>query len=716
MRLRNGLLAATLLVLAAASPAAASCDPIDPSACMLPFPNDFFTKADSSTPTGRRVNFDITSMPRNVAGKPIDPTDWNRSDGFSPGSEIVTYVPGLDLAKTGAVPLTNIGAYRRRNAPVVVIDADSGKRWPIWTELDQSVDYRTLIIRPAKNFREGHRYIVALRNLKNAKGDPIPAGAGFKAFRDGSATGARAGHFNALFNTLGQAGIQRSSLDLAWDFTVASWQSLASRMLAIRNDAFAQLGDTNLADGVVAGSAPQFTLNRIEDMTCGPRGSLPTDPLNDVPGVDLDCSKDTDPRVARDVKGTMVVPCYLDVPGCVAAHSQFLLSPTTGLPLRIPGNVMKVDFECLIPKRALADGAGQARPSLYGHGLFGGYGEIHQDQIKAMEDEHNFIYCATDWAGMATIDVPNVATILTDLSNFPTLADRVQQGMLNFLYLGRLMIHPQGLGSQPAFQTADGKSLIDTRALYYDGNSQGGIIGGALTAVAPDFRHAALGVLGMNYSTLLTRSTDFGTGDHPPSPTLDDPTNGLEYAYPLYQAYPQLNERQLIFSLMQMLWDRAEPDGYAQHMTDHPYPDTPKHTVLLMSGYGDHQVTDYAAEVEARTVGARVLKPDMLRPWRPWERSPWWGLKPVDWTKTGGVSVYTVWDGGSRPAPLGNTAPTRALDDDPHEWVRRTPAARAMKSDFLASDSHITDTCVSYCDTYNYPFSAATAALSPLSP
>jgi hypothetical protein len=220
----------------------------------------------------------------------------------------------------------------------------------------------------------------------------------------------------------------------------------------------------------------------------------------------------------------------------------------------------------------------------------------------------------------------------------------------------------------------------------------------------------------MNYSTLLTRSTDFGTGDHPPSPTLDDPTNGLEYAYPLYQAYPQLNERQLIFSLMQMLWDRAEPDGYAQHMTDHPYPDTPKHTVLLMSGYGDHQVTDYAAEVEARTVGARVLKPDMLRPWRPWERSPWWGLKPVDWTKTGGVSVYTVWDGGSRPAPLGNTAPTRALDDDPHEWVRRTPAARAMKSDFLASDSHITDTCVSYCDTYNYPFSAATAALSPLSP
>jgi hypothetical protein len=706
MRLRNGLLVvATLATLGSVpSVASAACDPIDPSACMLPFPNDYFTKADGSTPTGRRVAFDSAAMPRNVAGKPIDPTDWNHADGFSPGSEIVTYVPGLDLTRTGAVPITDIGAYADRDAPVVVIDADSGRRWPIWTELDQSVDYHTLIIRPAKNFREGHHYIVALRDLKDAGGRTISAGAGFRAYRDGTATGARARHFDALFATLGRAGVQRSSLYLAWDFTVASWQSLAARMLAIRNDAFRQLGDDDLADGRVAGSAPQFTLKRVEDTVCQPV---------EVPGVDLNCPNDSDPRVARDVKGTMVVPCYLDVPGCAPVHSQFLLSPKTGLPIRLPGNVMKVDFECLIPKRALTDGAGRARPSLYGHGLFGGYGEIHQDQIKAMEDEHDFIYCATDWAGMATIDVPNVATILTDVSNFPTLADRVQQGMLNFLYLGRLMIHPQGLGSQPAFQTADGKSLLDTRRLYYDGNSQGGIIGGALTAVAPDFTRATLGVLGMNYSTLLTRSTDFGTGDHPPSPTLDDPTNGLEYAYPLYQSYPQLNERQLIFALMQMLWDRAEPDGYAQHMTDHPYLDTPKHEVLLMSGYGDHQVTDYAAEVEARTIGARVLKSDMLRPWRPWERTPWWGLKPVDWSKPSGVSVYTVWDGGSRPAPLGDVAPSRALDDDPHEWVRRTPAARAMKSDFLAFDSRIEDTCVSYCDTYNYPFSAATAALSP---
>jgi hypothetical protein len=37
-------------------------------------------------------------MPKNAAGVPIDPTEWNRNDGFSPGSAVQTLVPGLDRA------------------------------------------------------------------------------------------------------------------------------------------------------------------------------------------------------------------------------------------------------------------------------------------------------------------------------------------------------------------------------------------------------------------------------------------------------------------------------------------------------------------------------------------------------------------------------------------------------------------------------------------
>ncbi|HWM01512.1 MAG TPA: hypothetical protein VNP92_04165, partial [Actinophytocola sp.] len=71
-------LAALVTVPAKAAPPPTTppgCDPIDPAACLLPFPNDYFTVPDRSTPTGRRVQLAPEMMPRNVAGVPVDPTE-----------------------------------------------------------------------------------------------------------------------------------------------------------------------------------------------------------------------------------------------------------------------------------------------------------------------------------------------------------------------------------------------------------------------------------------------------------------------------------------------------------------------------------------------------------------------------------------------------------------------------------------------------------------
>ena len=107
---------------------AESCDFIaDPGneLCMLPFPDDYYTASDPSSPTGRRVDFTATGTPANALGTHIDPTPYNASDGFSPGSAILVKVPGIetvaDVAATGAVPINHIGQYRARNAPVIVI-------------------------------------------------------------------------------------------------------------------------------------------------------------------------------------------------------------------------------------------------------------------------------------------------------------------------------------------------------------------------------------------------------------------------------------------------------------------------------------------------------------------------------------------------------------------------------------------------------------------
>ena len=59
--------------------------------------------------------------------------------------------------------------------------------------------------------------------------------------------------------------IERKDLYLAWDFTVASAENLAGRALSMRDDAFAQLGDTDLADGVIQGAPPAFTIDQVTD-------------------------------------------------------------------------------------------------------------------------------------------------------------------------------------------------------------------------------------------------------------------------------------------------------------------------------------------------------------------------------------------------------------------------------------------------------------------
>ncbi len=610
-------LAAVALLAALTIPATA-----EAKGSLLPWPNDAYTKRDKTTDTGRRLDLPRSLMPRNKDGVRIDPTDMNRADGFSPGSMIIVRIPGLDneqaLKRSRLPGLADLSASLSKRSPVAVFNARTGKRQLVWAELDSNATSdanRVLIIRPAKNFTEGQRYVVVLRNLKDKNGKPI-----------------RRKHSR-----------RHSRVYRRWSFTVASERSLAGRMLHIRDDAFRALGDTNLRDLKVAGKAPTFTIDTVTNLT-------PAE----------------DDRIARRVEGTMTVPCYLT--DACAPGGQFTFSKK-GLPQYHGTTTAK--FTCRIPRSAL-DPANppQARPSLYGHGLLGSADEVNAGNVRSMANEHNFVFCATNWAGFSEDDLGNVVAAISDFSRFNTVADRMQQGFLNQLLLGRLMIHPQGLSANPAFQK-NGRSVIDTRRLFYDGNSQGGIMGGSLTAVAPDYNRAVLGVPGMNYSTLLQRSVDFDV-----------------YSTLIYPAYPDESTRQLMFAVLQLLWDRGEANGYAQHMTGDPLPNTPAHTVLMHVAFGDHQVSDTTAEVEARTIGARAYKPALdagRSPWRRFQLIPSIGKFPFR------GSAIVMWDAGTPAPPITNT-PNRG-GDDPHSRPRSTVAARVQKSEFLKINGRVVDVC-----------------------
>jgi hypothetical protein len=288
-----------------------------------------------------------------------------------------------------------------------------------------------------------------------------------------------------------------------------------------------------------------------------------------------------------------------------------------------------------------------------------------------MANEHNFVYCATKWIGLSEEDIGNAVSVLRDLSRFPTIADRLQQGILDTLFLGRLMTADDGFATDPAFQ-GQGTPVIDSRELFFDGNSEGGIMGGAVTAVAQDWTRAVIGVPGMNYSTLLQRSTDWDT-----------------YKAVLDPAYPDATDQVLEIGLIQMLWDRGEADGYAQHLTRDPYPDTPVHQVLMHEAFGDHQVANIATEVEARTLGAHAHRPALADGRAP-ARQQLWGIEEIEGSSFDG-SALVVWDSGTPAPPIGNVAPRDGRD--PHGFPRASKEARQQKSDFLKRGGSVVDVC-----------------------
>jgi hypothetical protein len=158
---------------------------------------------------------------------------------------------------------------------------------------------------------------------------------------------------------------------------------------------------------------------------------------------------------------------------------------------------------------------------------------------------------------------------------------------------------------------------------------------------------------------------------------------------------------------------------------------------LLHPALGDHQVTTWAADAEARTIGARtncpgfvggpnaqagpkvqagvnaavaaeaVANPALGIGRRHPDDAPLYGIPCIQkYPYQGSAIVY--WDGGplvdasgqpvatgAAPAPIGNVPPRPELGygADPHSFPRSTALARTQKSDFLKVDGGVRDVC-----------------------
>lgn len=409
------------------------------------------------------------------------------------------------------------------------------------------------------------------------------------------------GHtYDVIIGTLVDASGDPVTLPTSqWSFTIASEQSLAGRLLYERAIAYEQIGE----------GVPSFKVDSVTE------GSV------------------------RTIEGTFDIPNFLSNDGSPGGHLLFDDSGNPMINKEFP--TYATSFRCVVPDQV----ATPVPALLYGHGLLGDRGQV--DFFGTFAGQGLITGCAVDWLGMASEDIVNLAEILADLSRFNEQADRMLQGLIAFQLLGRLTNSADGFVTDPAFQNADGSPIIAQDSTVFVGNSQGGILGGAASAISTEWKRAVLGVPGMNYSLLLPRSSDW-------------PQFQVTYE----AAYTKTEDRLMGLALIQLLWDRGENSGYAQHLSANPYPGIEKKDVLLVGAFGDHQVANVSTETLARTIGARVHSPAM-RDGRSADVLPLWGIEPITYPYSG--TALVMWDYGTPAPPIGPEPPSDPLyGQDPH--------------------------------------------------
>lgn len=579
------------------------CDPLVPEHCGYPLPNDFWTASDSAGKT--HLAFGATTLPINAAsGKRVDPATWNAHDGWSPGEELVTYLAGATA--TGLAGQDNMALSVTTDSPTVIIDASTGELVGHFAEIDMSTfrsDDQSLLIHPAARLKDKTRYVVAVRHVVDDAGKPIAASPAFAALRDNVKTnnakleGRRAHFENDIFALLASKGIGRSDLQVAWDFTTASRENNTRDLLSMRDQALAAVGD----------QGPTYTFTNVEMAP--------------------------NPYLSLRITGTMTVPLFLDQPGPGATITR----GPDGAPKQ--NGTAQYQFLMLVPKTIPQDGTLGIIQN--GHGLLGAMTEGQDGYFAAFCESYGYVGIAVDWVGMAHDDSATLTVAAsTDIGAFERAVDRQHQGFVNALLAMRMM---KGRMTSEPLLMRSGKTILDPTRAYYRGDSQGGIFGTTYMSISTDVTRGLLGEPGVPYTLLLDRSVDF---------------SGFRFL--LKGSYQNGLDLRIILALLQMSWDRTEPDGYVPYIRANMLPGTPAHDVLIHDAIGDHQVSPLGAHLLARTIGAKNLKP---------VNRSLWGIDEVDSLPSG--SAMVEFDFGNPPSPVINLPPTGPeYGEDPHDAVR----------------------------------------------
>jgi hypothetical protein len=619
----------------------AGCNPLRAAGvCLLPYPSAVFTKDDSTSPTGLRLDLTSDLFPVNSEGTQFDPVRLNKLDGFSPATQIVAYFPER-IDKSSLPPLSNPDASLAGDSATVIVDMETGARVAHFAEVDaqstKEEDRQAMLIRPMARLANAHRYAVAVTNrVKTVDGKTPAAPDGWAAILAGTATSERAkrqaARMPAIFDALGKAGVAKGDVVVAWDFVTASETADIGALLSMRAQTVDALGKETFA----------FKIDKVED--------------------------DFSTHAQRRVTGTFEAPKFisqtkLNVPEATLTFDD------KGAPVR--DGKLTAPFTVILPRAA---NKGPVGFLVFGHGFLGSaageLGDSGGSYMQSFLDDKAFAAIGTDWTGLSQYEGLDpagssaAALAVKDINHLGWISDRLAQAVVNVTVLAH--IAPQ-IAKDPSL-AINGAAAIDASSVGYYGISLGGVMGSVMMGISPDLQRGVLNVGAASWTTLLQRSTNWAL-----------------FKLIVDGSYPDKLDQQVLVCLLQQYLDTADGMNLASHYAD-PLPGNPKKQVLLQIGVGDVQVSNVASEMFARTAALPLLSDSPLQVW---------GMKPVDGPQPSALTIWDIMD--KQPPPDGNQPANVTTTNAVHATIRTLPAVTKQIDHFLRQ-GEVISTCDGKCD------------------
>jgi hypothetical protein len=476
----------------------AEANPLGTTTNIVPYPSSLYEVADGA---GVRLDVPVGAFPTNsVTMRSLDPSPFAKRRGWPAATTILWAVTG-GADPAGLVSHRAIEVSLTDASATVLLDMTTGERVAHFAEVDVNeldiFDHQAVYIRPAARLAGGHRYAVGIRTLLHARdGGPLPVSEGFKAVLADRDTGharldAARPRLREAITALETAGVPRTDLVVAWDFTVEPDEAALADPLAARDAALAAMGPlgANLAYTVTSDLG---TING--DPRLARRIELDFESPSVTGEMHAGFHRDASGTVIA--MGTMTAKAYVMIPACAAFNNQ------AGL-------------------------------LIYGHGIFGGLSEVRNGEYaRDLAQDGCLIVAGTVWTGMSNDDIPDALLALNDLDKGRGYGERIFQGIVNTIALEQLL---RGKLATELFVDGQGRSIVDPTRLYFLGVSMGHVLGSTFMAYDPFITRGVLHVGGANWALMFERSNSWAA-----------------YGLPIKSSYDTLLEAVIMEQVLEM--------------------------------------------------------------------------------------------------------------------------------------------------------------------